>query len=397
MKKEILEAYNKTKAYYCLDCGKCTSNCPVSRYNEGFSPRLLVKEATAGFDEDVIDSPELWDCLTCNKCADGCRSDVQFAEFIREVRREAVKTGNTGVCTHGGILQGLIRFMTTPELTPDKLYWLTDDLKTSKKGKVLLFTGCLPIFQTTFNEINPHSLDILRASIKLMNKAGIEPVLSNEERCCGHDMLWTGDIRTFQRLAELNAKIFHDLGIETIVTVCPEGFMTLKKDYPVQFNNGTVGAGGQSWDFKVVHITEYLVELVNDGTLAIPDENPFNGSTVTYHDPCRLGRFMGVYDAPRVLLGAVPGLQLTEMEHHRNHALCCGVSGWMNCTNISRSIRAERLTEAKATGADRLITSCPKCQIHFKCYTTNEFVEPRIKLDIDDITVFLAKAAGLME
>lgn len=393
MKKEVLDAYNKTKAYYCLDCGKCTSNCPVSHYYEGFSPRLLVKEATAGFEDEVIDAPQLWDCLTCNTCADRCPSDVQFAEFIREVRAEAVKSGNVGLCSHSGVLQGLMRFMTTPELKPDKLFWLTDDLKTSKNGKVLLFTGCLPIYQTTFEDITPNSLDILRASIKLMNLAGVEPVLSNEERCCGHDMLWTGDVQTFQRLAELNAKTFNDLNAETIVTACPEGYLTLKKDYPVHFNNGS----DQSWDFKVVHITEYLAELVKSGALTIPEDNSFNNSTVTYHDPCRLGRFMGVYDAPRELLAAIPGLKLNEMEHNRNRSLCCGVSSWMNCTNISRNIRAERLTEAKDTGADKLITSCPKCQIHFKCYTANKFVEPQIKIDIEDITVFLAKAAGLMK
>jgi Fe-S oxidoreductase len=85
------------------------------------------------------------------------------------------------------------------------------------------------------------------------------------------------------------------------------------------------------------------------------------------------------------------------MEHNRSRSLCCGVSNWTNCTNTSRSIRAERLLEAKDTGANRLVTSCPKCQIHFKCYTSNEFVQPQIKIDIEDITVFLAKAAQLMD
>ena len=167
MNKKVLEAYNATKAYYCLDCGKCTSNCPVSKFYEGFSPRLLVKHATAGFDEDVVAASQLWDCLTCNMCADRCRSDVQFAEFIRTVRSEAVKTGNLGVCSHSGVLQGLMRFMTTPELNPNKLYWLTNDLQTEKQGKVLLFTGCIPIFQTVFENFQTNSLEILKAGIKI--------------------------------------------------------------------------------------------------------------------------------------------------------------------------------------------------------------------------------------
>ncbi len=393
MNPKILEAYNKTKAYYCLDCGKCTSNCPVSKYSEGFSPRLLVKQVTSGFGDEVIETSQLWDCLTCNTCADRCRSDVQFAEFICSVRAEARKVGNVGVCSHNGVLQGMMRFMTTPELNPNKLFWLTDDLKTEKDGKVLLFTGCLPIFQTVFEDLETNSLDILRASIKLMNQAGVKPVLSNQERCCGHDMLWTGEVETFRNLAELNAKIFNKLDVETIVTVCPEGYLTLKKYYPEYLNSNSE----YSWDFKVLHITEYLAALIKSGELTIPEDNPFNNSTVTYHDPCRLGRFMGVYDAPRELLGAIPGLKLIEMEHNRNRALCCGVSSWTNCTDISRSIRAERLSEAQATKSDTLLTSCPKCQIHFKCYTSNNYVNPQIKLNIEDITVFLARAAGVIK
>ena len=169
--------------------------------------------------------------------------------------------------------------------------------------------------------------------------------------------------------------------------------MTLKNDYPGYINENS----DNIWNFKVVHITEYLAELLKAGELTIPEDNPFNKSTVTYHDSCRLGRFMGIYDAPREILAAIPGLELKEMEHNRNRSLCCGVSNWTNCTNTSREIRAERLTEAKDTGADRLLTSCPKCQIHLKCYTNNEYVEPQIKLDIEDITVFLARAVGLLE
>lgn len=387
MKENILEAYNNTKAYYCLDCGKCTSNCPVARYQEDFSPRLIVKNAALGFDEDVIVDPNLWDCLTCNTCSDRCRSDVQFAEFVRVLRSEAVKAQNIGICSHGGVLQGLMRFMTKPDLLPNRLNWVTDDLKTSKNGEVLLFTGCMPIFPTIFDNIGVDSSDILRASVRLMNQGGIEPVLSEQERCCGHDMIWTGDIDTFKKLAKMNAKLFNSLGVKTIVTACPEGYLTLKKDYPEYLNSDS----GTKWDFEILHITEYISQLVNDGKLIFPKKNPHNGLKVTYHDSCRLGRFMGVFDPPRSLLNSIPGLELLEMEHNRDRSLCCGVSNWTNCTNTSRSIRAERLLEAKNTGADRLITSCPKCQIHFKCYTTNEFVRPKITMDIDDITVFVAK------
>ena len=88
---------------------------------------------------------------------------------------------------------------------------------------------------------------------------------------------------------------------------------------------------------------------------------------VTYHDPCRLGRLGGVFDAPRELMEALPGVQLVEMEHSRENSMCCGTSGWMNCSSCSKEIQLRRLEEARQTGADTLITACPKCQIHFRC------------------------------
>jgi Fe-S oxidoreductase len=392
MNQKVLDAYNQTKAFYCLDCGKCTSNCPVARYQEDFSPRLIVKNATVGFDDDLINDPMLWDCLTCEICSERCRSDVQFADFIRVLRSEAVDANNIGVCSHGGVLQGLMRMMTNQNLNPNRLSWLNDEMKIAKTGEVMLFTGCIPLFQTIFDNFESNSVDILKASIKLMNHAGVKPVVTEQERCCGHDMLWTGEVQTFERLAELNAKTFSELGVKTIVTPCPEGYLTLKKDYPEYLNSKS----GNNWDYEVLHITEYLAKLIEEGKLEFPKENPYNDITVTYHDSCRLARFMGITDAPRTLLSAIPGLKLIEMEHNRERSLCCGVSNWTNCTKTSRSIRVERLNEALATGADKLITSCPKCQIHFKCYTNNEYVRPQIKIDIDDIVVFAARAFGLI-
>jgi Fe-S oxidoreductase len=363
---------------------------------------LIVKNASVGFEDDVINDPDIWDCLTCNTCAERCRSDVAFADFVRVLRSEAVKVDNLGVCSHGGALQGMMRLSASPQLKPNRLDWLKDDvkneLKTSSDSDILLFTGCMPIFPTIFDDIGVDSRDILKASIKLMNLAEIKPQLTNEERCCGHDMIWTGEIETFKKLVQLNFNTFKKLKIKTIITACPEGYLTLKNDYPEYLKSTSDEDEDEEngWDFEVLHITEYLAKLVNDGVLKFPEDNPFNGSIVTYHDSCRLGRFMGVFDAPRTLLNAIPGLKLIEMEHNRERSQCCGVSNWTNCTNTSRSIRAERLQEAKDTGAQRLITSCPKCQIHLNCYTTNEFVKPQIKIDIEDIMVFLAKAAKVM-
>jgi Fe-S oxidoreductase len=117
---------------------------------------------------------------------------------------------------------------------------------------------------------------------------------------------------------------------------------------------------------------------------------PSPGEVLTYQDPCRLGRRSGIYDSPRRLLKAVPGAEVLEMERTRDNALCCGTSAWMECTSCSKAIQSERLMEAEETGASRLITSCPKCQIHFTCAQSRE----DFKIGVTDIYTYLLERLG---
>jgi Fe-S oxidoreductase len=115
---------------------------------------------------------------------------------------------------------------------------------------------------------------------------------------------------------------------------------------------------------------------------------------VTYQDPCRLGRHLGVYDAPRKVLESIPGIELVEMRHNGVESICCGTSAWTNCDSYSNMLRAERLSEAVATGAEILITTCPKCQTHFRCAMTDKGEEkrPMPKIEIMDLATLVANA-----
>jgi Fe-S oxidoreductase len=405
MKKELQKAFKETKAYYCLECGKCTGNCPITEFKPGYSPRLMVKRVALDFEDDVVNDPDIWECLTCNLCYERCRSGVQLAEFVRAVRAEAAEVGNLGTCSHSGMLQSLMRLMSSPKLKQNRLEWTrqydklnfqTEPLKNPGKDGVMVFTGCAPYFDSIFKDINVKSTDILNATIRILNHLGITPIISNEERCCGHDMLWTGEVETFEKLAKLNIDNIKKLGVKTVIVTCPEGYYTLKSEYPKFF-----GETEDIWDaagINIVHVTEYIADKIKSGDLKLNDIKlpGDNGEQkITYHDPCRLGRFAGIYDAPRELLNAIPGVKLVEMDRNRHLSLCCGVSAWTNCDSVSKQIRAQKLTSANNTDAEKLITSCPKCQIHLKCYTNNEYVEPKIDIEIDDIIVFLANAMKL--
>jgi Fe-S oxidoreductase len=190
-------------------------------------------------------------------------------------------------------------------------------------------------------------------------------------KCCGHDQKWQGMTEVFEKLKAYNQKKLLASGIDTLVSSCAECFRTFARDYELD-------------GIKVMHTTEFLVEKGFEMNLSTEED-----ITVTYHDPCRLGRQMGIYDEPRDLVKAVEGVKLVEMEHHGEDAMCCGVSSMMSCNENSRALRVSRFDEMRATGADLVLTSCPKCVTHFECLKFEG--DPRDDIEILDVVSFLAK------
>ncbi len=222
-------------------------------------------------------------------------------------------------------------------------------------------------------------LEIPRSVIGILNQNDIEPVVLADEKCCGHDALWRGDIETFKKLANYNIRLFKDAGVKTIIFSCAEGYYTWKKEYKELFKDD------EDFDFEIYHISEYILKegLLDDITF------PNLGKVkVTYHDPCRLGRMSSVYDAPREILKKFPGLELVEMESNKQDAACCGVSAYISCDENSKQLQEKRIKEALETGADYLISTCPKCLAHFNCYL-NEHKELKSKLKVIDLLSFI--------
>lgn len=375
------EIVQSNQAWLCLDCGKCSSVCPITiQLVDGYtSPRLLVEGAVNSGEDRVLEDPLLWSCLTCQRCAEICPSGVKFSEFIQDARQLAREQGQSGESTHSGMIQGWMRMMTDPALKQNRLDWIDDDLKTDQESEVIYFPGCLPYYDTVFGKLNVESTEIARAAVKILNQLGIEPMVLENERCCGHDPYWQGDMDTFRKLAELNLETISQTGAKRLITTCPECAYTLNSTYPEQVGN---------LGLEVMHITELLVEDENLHTLF-----PVNRSEqypVTYQDPCRLGRFMGVYQQPRDLIQKL-GYQLIEMDHFAHTSTCCGTSCWTNCGQLNKKVQTERLLEARSTKAEKLITSCVKCQIHYKCAQGDPLSGADIQLDIQDLTTLIAE------
>jgi len=224
-------------------------------------------------------------------------------------------------------------------------------------------------------------LEIPKTVIGLFNHKEITPVVLKEEKCCGHDSLWQGDLETFEKLARHNVRIYKEAGVKTLVFSCAEGYYTWKYKYPELFEDES------EFDFDIYHISEYILkENLLDG-LKFPVTNKLK---VTYHDACRLGRFSKIYNQPREVIQSIPFVQLIEMENIKEDALCCGVNAYISCNEYSKTLQRDRILEAIETGADYLIVSCPKCLAHFNCYL-DEHPELKEKIKVVDLTTFLGK------
>jgi heterodisulfide reductase subunit D len=335
-----------------------------------------LERVVFGEAEVVMADPRLWSCMTCGLCSMRCPSDVDFSRFIIEMRAEAFQAGERGIYAHNGILQEVMRIQTM-NVHQDRTEWLADDMQLSENGEWFYFVGCLPFFDVIFADLEVQALDIARNAVRLLNRVGIAPMVSNEERCCGADLLLAGDVDSFRRLAELNVEVIKASGAERVVFTCAECYNAFRTDYPAYV--------GQL-PFEMVHLTELLADKINAGEVSL---NPSPG-LVTYHDPCRMSRYLKVHEPPRTVLGSVPELELVEMEDNRERAMCCGSTAWVNCSGCSKLIQREKLRQARATGAGVMLTTCPKCQIHLSCAARDLDAEQAV--EVEDVTTWVGRA-----
>jgi Fe-S oxidoreductase/coenzyme F420-reducing hydrogenase delta subunit len=385
----------KTGLEFCIECNKCASSCPITRVDFNYSPTVNVFSKSVLPLESKTVLPRVWDCLTCGTCSQRCPSGVRYEELIKNEREKAQAIKENGRCAHGEALKFITEFQTHNNLKQNRLNWISNGLKTSSKGDILYFVGCLPYFKfALFHDAPPESgllkigdetLNIARSTIALLNRAGIIPAVLPNERCCGHDSLWTGDEDKFKKLAKININNIKKSGAEKVVVACAEGFRTLKLDYPKYFGK---------MDFEVLHTTELFSILLEEGKLSPTRAQPI---TCMFQDPCRLGRHAKVLDAPRKVLKSIPELNLLEFDMFGRDSICCGgPNGWVNCGQLTRQIQSQKLDEMMSKEVDTLITACPKCFIHFKC-AINSRLPPALsetKYQFSDINVLLDQATS---
>jgi Fe-S oxidoreductase len=365
---DVIKANGGDAFKRCFQCGLCDTVCPWNRVRT-FSMRKIVREATFGLTD--IESEDIWRCTTCGRCPQRCPRDVRQIDSGVALRRIAteyqvfpkavkpVRTASASLIDEGNPLS---------EARKDRANWAEGlSVQPFTEGmEILYFPGC-------YLSYDPRLKKVARATAQILNRAEVDfGILGAEENCCGESIRKAGDEELFKRLARANIKTFIDHGVKKILVSSPHCYHTFKNEYPEFRVN-----------FEVIHISQYLFELLQAGRLAINKEYR---KKVAYHDPCYLGRHNGIFDEPREALKKVPGLALIELPESRVDSLCCGGGGgriWME-TQKGERFSELRLQQALDIGVEVLATACPYCITMFEdSRLTLDLTE---RLEVKDLT-----------
>jgi heterodisulfide reductase subunit D len=365
--------------YACQDCGKCTSACSLALAGKPFSPRFVASEIIAGRTDTAEVRAAVNSCLTCGVCYERCPSAINFPEFIKEMRIYYHHREVAGTPAHGGFFQSMMRAMTAEPLAPQRWRQLPDTIRTRPQSAVLFFGGCAPYFDIFFNKfLGVRTHRILEDSLRLLNFFDVEPALLENERCCGHDLLWSGDRDNFLRLAQLNAQAIEASGAEELITACPECCYTLETEY---------ARHGVTLPVKVTHMHAFLEREIGKGAVAF---KPLE-TKATFQDACRQSRFSGKAALPRKLLAPLVAGDPRFLVDADAPSICCGNSAWTGCDAHSKAMQVQRLEKARQSGSETMITACPKCQIHLRCAMEDMIRGDALKMDLVDLTSVIAQ------
>lgn len=323
----------------------------------------MARRGISDYDERSVDN--IYHCTLCRRCTEFCVTHQELWDIIETARADIVNSGKAPQ----SVLQGdkNLEEVKNPFGYAFEEWFANLDLSKSKEEKdaeVLLFVGCTAAYKRP---------EIANAILKIFDVAGVNyAVMNGEEWCCGRSAYNLGLRDRARKLAKHNAKAIEATGIKTIVTICPDCTKALKFDYK---------KWGISLDVEVLHYVEFINQLLNEKKLKV--QKPLD-KTVTYFDPCILGRHLRIFDIPRNLLKQIPRLNLVEMHWNKGEALCCG-SGIFSLTHPETAVRLgqEVISEANRTNAELLITACPFCKENLSLSVQN-LGKPEIK-DIAEV------------
>ncbi len=376
----------------CMRCGRCQNECPATNSGTTLSPMFLMqnlrKELSKAYDilgrrkrettllNKILDMEAVWACTTCRACMETCPIYIEQMEIIGEMRRGIVESGEAPPDIRDFLNNMQKQRNPWGEGKYKRDAWMKDlDVPKVKDSDFewLWWVGC-QVFDSRNREI-------ARKIVRILNEVGVSyAVLGREEGCCGNDVRRVGEEGLFQLMREENLAIFEKYGVKKIIVTSPHCFNAFKNEY------------GNQNSIEVKSILEVIHEAIINGKLKL--KNPINAK-VTFHDPCYLGRWNKLYELPREILKAIPGIEIVEMPRNREKSFCCGGGGG----NLVREYPGEdrpnniRAREAFETGADLLAVACPFCIIMLEDGVKTQKLDEKIKV-VDILEIVYKSAFG---
>jgi len=372
----------------CIGCGRCEEVCPSAISGGFLSPRKFISElksvvtqngSSKFFDSNggkSIDKNLIWYCRTCHACSTVCPTMIEHVRFMVELRQgRTMMEGDLPVDASRALESMRTRGNPWgPQM--ERMEWLKPNevrvLSPGEKTDILYWLGCCTSYDQTKQKIAVNM-------VKILKKSGVDfAILGDEELCCGDPARILGDESIFQETVKKQLDKIQKVSFNKIITHCPHCYHVLKNEYK------TFGA-----NLNVLHHSEYLYELLSTNKITLKNSYPHR---VTYHDPCYLGRYQGIYELPRKILRAIPEINLIEMNHHHSNSLCCGGGGghyWMDLKNGVRpgEIRVE---EASSINADMIAVGCVYCLQMLDDALKSKNLEE--KIHVEDIASIVAES-----
>ena len=361
-------------SYACTHCGRCQDNCPAALTDKPLNPRLvlhdikvnllkngplLIKKEEAVLpligsgEEGTVSEDSIWACTTCGACMEVCPVFIEHVPKIVGMRRYLVQEQSRFPEELDKLFESMRQRSNPWGIAPtDRAKWAAGiEARPFEAGKTeyLFYVGCAGAFDARARQVT-------LAMARILDAAGVSwGILGTDEKCCGDSVRRLGYEFIYDRMAKENIKILQGKGVEKIITSCPHCFSTLKNDYR-QY--------GMEWE--IIHHTELVDRLLKEGKLELNGSE--NLRNVAFHDSCYLGRYNGIYEAPREVLAAVNGESPIEIGRHHSSGFCCGAGGgrmWMEET-IGKRINIERVEEALKEDPETICVCCPYCITMFE-------------------------------
>jgi heterodisulfide reductase subunit D len=352
----------------CYQCATCSGSCPTAPAMD-YTPRQILHMLRLGLGTRVLQSRAIWLCTSCYSCTTRCPREIMITDTMISLRRLAVSRG-VDLPPNMVILRDTVtqQYNISGDDNASRLIW-SQNLEESnlafqsrRQAEVVFYVGCVASFY-------PMVYGIPQAMVQIMDRVGVEfATLGGEEWCCGYPLYTAGMEDLLVPLMNHNVARVREMGARTLVTTCPSCYHTWSHLYP---QVGTSPPG-----FEVLHASQFLARLAEEGRLKLGSLE----QVVTYHDPCDLGRKSGVFDAPRQVIEAFPGVELREMDASRENALCCGGGGDVQIVDegVTATVAARRLGQAQRTGARMILTACQQCKRTLMAAARREKVRVRV-------------------